>query len=168
MLLHKSYLCKLSLGLFRLKIFHFILLIIAAGLIKSLDAQNVANIRQRSFILDSDTLQIDTLSLVPNSEIIFLSNRIIEQYKYEVDYVKGLLIVKGKELLGREISLSYRVLPLSLNKSYSHKKKDNISEENKSSRNPFLFEYTAKSEDIFYLNGLNKSGSINRRCCGMQ
>ncbi|MBL4592236.1 MAG: hypothetical protein JKX68_00295, partial [Flavobacteriales bacterium] len=47
-------------------------------------------------------------------------------------------------------------------KSHEHKKIASIEEHKNAIKNPFLFEYTAENEDIFYLNGLNKSGSISR------
>jgi len=145
-----------------LKLFYTITFIICAGFSQNLEAQNITNVRQQVFILDKDTFQIDSLSLVPNSEIIFISNTSLTQDKYEIDYALGIFILRDEALRGCQVSLTYRVLPLSLSKTYEHKQISNVDVENKISRNPFLFEYSPEEEDIFYLNGLNKSGSISR------
>lgn len=112
--------------------------------------------------MDDDTVSIDSLSLVPNSEIVFFGNDPMDRLSYEIDYSKGLFILKDNILRGKTISLSYRVFPTSFEESYEHKKIDDIEQKNKALINPFLYEYTADNEDIFYLNGLNKSGSISR------
>ena len=132
------------------------------GATQQAKAQDVTNLRQLNLLLNSDTMSIDSLSLVPNSEIIFLGNQPIDKGSYEIDYTKGLFILIDKQLKEKTISLTYRVFPTSFEKSYEHKKINNIENINKALTNPFLYEYTAKNEDIFYLNGLNKSGSISR------
>jgi len=118
--------------------------------------------RQQDFVINSDTLKIDSLSLIPNSEIVFIDNRLLSDSSYKIDYSKSLFIVKDEKLRNASITLSYRVFPMSFEKSYEHKKIAKIENNEKVIKNPFLYEYTAKSEDIFYLNGLNKSGSISR------
>ena len=123
-------------------------------------SQSVTNLREQKLILSSDTVLIDTLSLVPQSEIIFLNESSLDQSSYEINYTKGFFILKDKALKGKTVTITYRVFPMSFEKSYEHKKIDRI--ENKISKNPFLFEYTDENEDVFYLNGLNKSGSISR------
>ena len=122
----------------------------------------MTNVRVKKIVLSQDLTQIDTLSLIPNSEIIFIANKVLGSDKYEMDYVKGIFILKDKSLLGEGISLTYRVLPVAMHKAYQNKKITRIDQEYKSTKNPFLFEYSATNEDVFYLNGLNKSGSISR------
>ncbi len=130
--------------------------------IKNANAQDITNIREQKLTLTGDTVFIDSLSLVPNSEIIFFNNELLDDNRYTVDYAKSLLILKDKSLIGKTILFKYRVLPISFESSFEHKKIKTIENEETISKNPFLFEYTAENEDIFYLNGLNKSGSISR------
>ena len=132
------------------------------GATQQAKTQDVTNLRQQVLLLSNDTITIDSLSLVPNSEIIFLDNQPIDKASYEIDYTKGAFILKNELLIGKTILLTYRVFPTSFEESYEHKKIDDIERKNKALKNPFLYEYTAKNEDIFYLNGLNKSGSISR------
>ena len=126
------------------------------------EAQSVTNIRNQDLEIKSDTMIIDSLSIVPNSEIIFLGNEPLDNYSYTIDYSKGIFIANDKNLKGQTISLIYRVFPMNLEGSHEHKKIANIEQQKDVLKNPFLYEYTAKNEDIFYLNGLNKSGSISR------
>ncbi|NQX97582.1 MAG: hypothetical protein HRT73_06840 [Flavobacteriales bacterium] len=124
--------------------------------------QSISNLYQKDLVMLNDTVFIDSLSLIPNSEIIFLGNQLLKSTDYEINYSRGVLILKNESLKGKTISLTYRVFPFSFEKTYEHKKIKTIEDQNNGTKNPFLFEYTAKSDDIFYLNGLNKSGSISR------
>lgn len=123
-------------------------------------SQDVTNLRKQKLLLTSDTVMIDSLSLVPQSEIIFFNKTPLDNAKYEIDYTKGIIILKDKTLRGKSIDISYRAFPISFSKPYAHKKASSV--EGELRRNPFLFEYSADNEDVFYLNGLNKSGSISR------
>jgi hypothetical protein len=145
-----------------LKNYFKILIIVLSFVYQDVDAQGVTNVRQQQFKINSDTIFLDSLSIVPNSEIIFLNEKVINPTFYEIDFLKSLFIVKDNSLKNQSISISYRVFPISFENSYENKKM-NIREHNgKVMTNPFVFEYTPENEDIFYLNGLNKSGSISR------
>lgn len=137
-----------------------IVLILLFAFIPKAKAQDVTNLRKQQLVFSSDTVLIDSLSLVPQSEIVVLENLLVDNSKYEIDYAKGVIIINDAQLKGKTIDITYRVFPLSFEKSYEHKKISSVEPE--VSKNPFLFEYSAETEDIFYLNGLNKSGSISR------
>jgi hypothetical protein len=140
----------------------FILNILIITVLQDVDAQDVINVRQQNIIVLSDTIIIDSLSIIPNSEQIFLKSQLLSGSNYEMDYSKGLFISKDKLLKGKTLTLTYRVFPFSFEKSFEHKKYSLIDKQGKALINPFMYEYTAENEDIFYLNGLNKSGSISR------
>ncbi len=162
MLDNKLYLCWLCLWLRNLKVYLKILIIIFAFVVQNCGAQGVTNIRQQQLKINSDTIFLDSLSIVPNSEIIFLNGEIVSSNFYEINFLKSLLIIKGETLKNQQLSISYRVFPISFEKSHENKKANIKEEQGKQSINPFVFEYTPDNEDIFYLNGLNKSGSISR------
>jgi hypothetical protein len=147
--------------LIKLKKFLFVILIVFTSFFQKLAAQAVSNIKQLELSLTKDTLLMDSLSLVPNSEIILLNASVLNENDYEINYSKGLFIVKNKTLLGQKVFCTFRSLPYSFTKEYAHKKAV-IHETNNLSKNPFLFQYSTQKEDLFYLNGLNKSGSISR------
>lgn len=126
------------------------------------DAQQTTNLRKQQILLDKDTVTLDSLSIIPNSEIVFFGNQALAKADYEVDYAKSVLIIKNPALKNQTLNFTYRVFPYSLTKSYEHKNIKDIEEKNKREKNPFMYEYVPETDDIFYLNGLNKSGSISR------
>jgi hypothetical protein len=140
----------------------FILCFLITSIFQYVGAQDIINIRQQKFTVISDTIIIDSLSIIPKSELIFLNNKLLNNSNYDIDYSKGLFISKENFLKGETLSITYRVFPFSFEKSFEHKKSTAIDNQGESLKNPFMYEYTAENEDIFYLNGLNKSGSISR------
>lgn len=125
-------------------------------------AQSLSNFKVSTLTLKADSIYIDSLSIVPQSELIYLDGLLIDNSFYEIDYGKSLLIVKDLSILNKKVKISYRVFPVSFSQSYEHKKIGQIEQYDPVFRNPFLFEYVPATEDVFYLNGLNKSGSISR------
>lgn len=148
-----------------MKVTHYILFcfLLLFGLASK--GQQASNYKEKDIVLSSDTIVLDSLSVIENSEIIYLGDELLDKSWYEIDYVKGILILqptKKEALLNKKISVSYRVFPLSFSKPYQHKSNTVLENVGTAIKNPFLFEYEVKNEDIFYLNGLNKSGSISR------
>ncbi len=139
-----------------------ILIFIITSLFQSVFAQDISNKRLKKLYLFSDTVAIDSLSIVPNSEQLYLDNSLLDNSNYEINYTKGIFIAKDDLLKGKFVTIIYSVFPYSFEKSYEHKKMAIIESYGDPLKNPFLYEYTAVNEDIFYLNGLNKSGSISR------
>ena len=124
--------------------------------------QDVTNLKRHDLEIDKDTLLLDSLSIIPKSELIFLDNELLNDAAYEIDYTKSLFIIKDGSLKGKTLSMVYRVFPTNFEQPFQHKKMAVIENVGEVSKNPFLFEYTADNEDLFYLNGLNKTGSISR------
>lgn len=125
-------------------------------------SQNISNHRIKEIIIEKDTSKIDLQSIVPFSEIIYENNVILTSSLYEIDYINSLFILKDKSLQNKQIKIIYKVLPISFSESFEHKKINVIERKDSIVINPFLFEYSPTKDDIFYLNGLNKSGSISR------
>ena len=61
-----------------------ILLILFLAIIQSAEAQDVTNIRKQNLIILTDTVFIESLILIPNSEIISLENELLDNSKYEI------------------------------------------------------------------------------------
>jgi hypothetical protein len=125
-------------------------------------AQQGNNFRNKLFS-PADTIYLDSLSIIPNSEIIKYANgSIANKNSYTIDYAKSLLLFI--EMPPDSIEISYRIFPYNFNKVYQNKSDSLIRPDAKGSFNPFLFsgsELAAKNESLFS-EGLNKSGSISR------
>lgn len=126
------------------------------------DSQTLSNYHSKNITISSDTLKLDSLVIVPQSEILYRGEELVDKKNYEIDYENSQLIVLNKTLLNNKVKISYRTLPVSFSESYQHKKIAQIEKGDSVIVNPFLFEYVPATEDVFYLNGLNKSGSISR------
>jgi len=126
-------------------------------------AQNNGNLRVKVLSLSKDTLQIDSLSMVPKSEIIRdINGHIISESNYLINYADGWLVWKGEPNQDM-IKITYRSFPYSITKKYFHKDPNLIESEVVTTKNPFVYSYNEKPNDkLFYFGGLNKSGSIAR------
>jgi len=139
----------------------FIILILFISL--TAKTQNLSNLRIKSFELNSDTILLDSLSIVPGSEIVSGKDKtIISDTSYIIDYTKALFISSTK-LLNNEpvISITYRTFPINFAASYYRRKKDEtifvgpVLANNQSN-------YITNQNNFFSDNQLNKRGSIAR------
>lgn len=118
--------------------------------------QSGSNFRSKTIFIDKDTVQIDTLSIIPSSEII---DKEFES-KYKMDYVNSRII--APQLKGLEVKINYRVYPLLFTKPYAHKSIDNINVTDVGQYSYFTLKEDNKQEELFSISGLNKNGSISR------
>lgn len=134
------------------------------------DAQEFfSNFRKKSIPANSDTLVIDSLSLIPGSFVITdSSGNILSSEKYQILPDKGELILapslrNDSSFVKSPLFISYRVFPFLFSKTYQHKNSKVFQPDESGKINPFI--YTGddkKNNDFFASEGLNKSGSISR------
>jgi hypothetical protein len=82
------------------------------------------SLRQKDIHINSDTIRIDTLSIVPGSiKLIDESGLQINPDNVFYDYAASVLIIKNnfQNYNGKSIKIEYRVLPINLTKPYQHK-----------------------------------------------
>ena len=117
-----------------------------------------------SYIVTSDTLVLDSLSIIPGSLFVTTNSGVlVDSTGYFLIYPEALLIFKNRtSLTGDSIKISYRVFPYSLAKRIFHKdiRKTELNE--KGFPNPFLMTYDNEPSELFKFGGLSKSGSISR------
>jgi hypothetical protein len=124
-------------------------------------AQQSSNWRSKVFFATSDTIQIDSLSIIPNSERLELDGKLVNDSNFYIDYAKSQ-IVFAERLHGKSLRMSYRVFPLLFTKEYAHKSMDQIEQSDPGRYDFFTIKETEKETDIFAISGLNKNGSISR------
>jgi hypothetical protein len=126
-------------------------------------SQDFSNLRTRFFIPTNDSTLLDSMIIVPNSEIVYNSNgEIISNDIYTIEYSRSLFIA-GKEIIARKdtISIRYRVFIDFTKTDYSHREPSAIVNsgpilaypENRSNPN---------RQSFFTDNQLDKRGSISR------
>ncbi len=124
--------------------------------------QEASNKRIKSIFIDGDTIQIDSLSIIPNS--VFIVNEAkqkIPDFLFQMDYTNAQLINKGIAI-GQTLKFRYRVFPLLFTATYSHKSKSQIEQEDPGKYDYFTLKPQTQNQDLFALSGLSKNGSISR------
>ncbi len=136
--------------------------------------------RTAKIAITSDTLKIDTLSLVPNSWKIYRQGKILPDSLYTIDWVKSLLILHPtpqpinpfsvipakagtdtRHPIPDTLLLSYEVYPFSLNKTYQHKSPD-FNRINPPIYKPVAGLLTGEQNDRLGEGSLRSSGSLSR------
>ncbi len=101
---------------FELKTLKIIILFLVVGL--SAKSQQYSNLRQK-WIFVSDSVVLDTFSIIPESEIIRDSEgNILSDSSFHLDYSRGILYINKISDTPKQLNLTYRVFPLYLSKPY--------------------------------------------------
>ncbi|TSA31909.1 MAG: hypothetical protein D4R64_17070 [Porphyromonadaceae bacterium] len=121
------------------------------------------SLRTKVLSVKSDTVRIDTLSLVPNSwKILKSDNQSLADSLYTIDWVKSLLIFKPGILAKSDsILVKYEVYPLNLNKVYLHKSPE-FNRINPPVYRPLTGLEARESFDRLSEGSLRSSGSLSR------
>ncbi|HET6243269.1 MAG: hypothetical protein H0V01_01765 [Bacteroidetes bacterium] len=127
-------------------------------------AQTGNNLREKHLIPSiTDTIKLDSLSIISGSEIIYLSDgTIADSLFYGIDYFSASLYFKQE--YSDTIKLLYRVFPYDFKKTFQNKDFGKLEPDETGAINPFSYIYDEHNNenDIFKLEGLNKNGSISR------
>jgi hypothetical protein len=113
----------------------------------------------------SDTIQLDTLSIVPgtfNATLASSQQAMTDSVDYTIDYAAAKMYLRQPHP-NDSIQISYEVFPFLFTAERSHKNQGTMTSTPDNRVNPFLYNPTKqKSEDPFAMGGLNKSGSLSR------
>ncbi|MBL7884279.1 MAG: hypothetical protein JNL69_09430, partial [Bacteroidia bacterium] len=127
-----------------------------------------SNSRTKNFSLLSDTLKLDSLSLIPGSVQFYLKDgALLDTSFYKIKYVDGIVLFNAQKLKQNSISLdslssTYKTFPYLFSEEIKHKDIKNVMPDQLGNVNPFTYKIENKNEDIFKMDGLNKTGSISR------
>ena len=123
-----------------------------------------SNFRSKNIVLNKDTIQLDSLSIIPGTISVKKNNgESLDSSFYKIDYVNALLIrllpLPPRE--GDTIQISYKVFPFYFSQKFQHKDVSKI--QNNQYGEPYVYTYDKKNDvDFFKTEGLTKSGSISR------
>lgn len=119
----------------------------------------ISSNRKEKTLAVTDTILLDTLSLVPGS--VFIENTDSSSYRINAGEAK-LIWEPGKKPGIDSVKISYRVFPLLFSKNYFHKDISLVEPGERGAVNPFSYALEKPRGDLLFMPGLNKQGSISR------
>lgn len=131
-------------------------------------SQYSGNSRIKKLMVISDTIQLDSLSLIPGSfKLATTSGMQLDTSFYQLNHAEGIVILNTKKMKEQGIATdnlltSYKTFPYLFSSETKHKDANRIKPDLSGNRNPFSYTIESKNDDIFKMDGLNKSGSISR------
>ncbi|MGD0710010.1 MAG: hypothetical protein ABR968_02400 [Bacteroidales bacterium] len=139
----------------------FLLLCLLLPLISK--AQRLSNYRASKIEVRSDTIFLDSLSIIPGSLIIRdTAGNKLDSSRYSIYCPKAELVLDhAYRTQFTTLFVSYKVFPYNFSQSHKHKDAKDIQPDAKGNYNPFTYTYN-QSSDIFKFGGLNKNGSISK------
>ena len=143
-----------------MKLYGFAILFMIFSL--STYAQNYSNLRTQTITIKNDTIQIDTLSIIPGSAILSAQHKIFSDTLYRFNYAQSMLIVSPKMALDvKQITITYRVFPIDFSSAWYHRKQSDFE-----LAGPVMLksesELPSSNSNFFTDNQLDKRGSISR------
>ncbi len=133
--------------------------VVFIGMFSSFWAQE-SNYRMREISTSTGLVQLDTLSIIPNSLIVRCGKTILLPYRYEIDYTKSMLRITNP--CSEKLLVSYRVSPIDFAKNMNLRDTSLIYSNYKGDREKFLIPPTLEPAELIGSDGLHKSGSISR------
>jgi hypothetical protein len=109
----------------------------------------------------ADTVQVDTLSILPKSVRLSIAGQTVDTAHYKIILAASQIIWLKKPAVD-SVQISYRVFPILLTKKYAHKNPELIVERTISGTKPFIYSLKNSDNTVFNFSGFDKSGSISR------
>jgi hypothetical protein len=125
-------------------------------------SQDYNKLREKLIAVYSDTIRLDSLSIIPGTIEVFMGDKLLEQTDYAIDLGKALFI-PGKQLIGKSLKIKYRTFSINFTEPYFHKDYKRLvrSDEIRGERYSVSNSPSIKGS-YFSNNQLQKQGSISR------
>lgn len=108
-----------------------------------------------------DTLQIDTLSIVPGSVMVWNTDTLVSKELWQMEYHSARFIIRP-ELRRQPLIVQYTCMPLYLGKTYAHKNPVLIAAKKDAPYRPFVIGGGGPARSPLGDESIRKSGSISR------
>jgi hypothetical protein len=125
-------------------------------------------LRSKKYAVTSDTLVLDTLSIVPGTVSLYSASNKIDSNFFRILFEKKAILLKRGELqkagiTADTITCFYKVFPIDFHKEVYHKDIKQLQRDLSLPQNPFTIRYnTTNTQNFFASDGLSKNGSISR------
>lgn len=138
----------------------FLIVVFLCGCFIQSRAQS--NLKQKYYFVKSDTLYLDTLSLIPGTIKITAKNTALDSSIYKINYPLKAIVFKIKP--NDPIFVSYKNFPYNFEKAYYHQSTSQLTKDLTLPVNPMTLAFagSAPANESFVSDGLNKNGSISR------
>jgi len=124
-------------------------------------AGGASNLRGRWVALVTDTITLDTLSIVPGSVHLFAEGLPVNALLYDIDPYSARLIWNERPLAD-SVWVRYRVMPIAFAAVRQNKDMARLTTPSGDRTDPFKYQPPKQEGDLLGVQGLNKSGSISR------
>ncbi len=138
-------------------------LAVVCCLLSVVHSQSLSNIRYKSYSLKSDTLKLDSLSIVPNTIVVRSANgAVIDSYAYTIKAFESKLIWRMKPETD-SVKIFFRVYPFALAAETYHKSYDKYMLGNVNSlANTFMYNPDEVGSKLIDFGNLDYNGSFAR------
>ena len=128
----------------------------------SIQAQSQTNLKQKYYFVKSDTLFLDSLSLIPGTVKLYAKNTPLDSTTYKINYPLKAIVFKTKPT--DPVFISFKTFPYNLEKPYFHQNSSQLTKDLTLPVNPLTLAFAGSStvNESFITDGLNKNGSISR------
>lgn len=140
---------------------HLALTALAALFATALWAQGSSNLRLKWIPMNSDSIVLDTLSIVPGSLHVFANGLPVGVDDYELEPYSAKVLWRHVPDVD-SLFVRYRVMPLSFARVHRNKDPDRLTTASDGRKDPFRYEPPKQYADLLGTRGLNKTGSISR------
>jgi hypothetical protein len=125
-------------------------------------AQVQTNIKQKYYFVKSDTLYLDTLSLIPGTVELLVKNEPLDTAGYRINYADKAIIFNT--IPNEPLKIKYRTFPFNFEKKVYHQSISKLTKDLSLPLNPMTMAFAGVSSpnESFVSDGLNKNGSISR------
>ncbi|HLG03017.1 MAG TPA: hypothetical protein VI731_05440, partial [Bacteroidia bacterium] len=118
--------------------------------------------REKMILPSGDTIQLDTLSIIPSTFTLYNGQTKLDTTDYELLPAESRLILKPGAPRD-SLRVRYVVYPVLFTKTYTHKDQERFTSKPDNRTNPFLYRPgDEKADDPFGTGALTKSGSLSR------
>ncbi len=119
-----------------------------------------SSLRKKEINASSDTVLLDSLSIYPNSFVLYCDDVPLGADSYTLEHASARLVLLEK--CSGKLTTTYRVLPMNLSKKYTLRDTSVIYSAEKGQTDKYLITSNYDVNDVFGGTSLNKSGSISR------
>ena len=108
-----------------------------------ISAQSQTNLKQKYFFVKSDTLFLDSLSLIPGTLNLSTKNNPLDSSTYRINYPLKAIIFKVKP--SDPLLVSYKTFPYNFEKSYYHQSTSKLTKDLSLPQNPLTLAFAGSA-----------------------